>query len=1149
MTGFLKPALSSFRVWITLSLLILTISPSFSPLLYAQTTSGTLIGDVIDPDGKPLANAIVTVVNIDNGTTRATRTLPDGSYRMPFLEPGRYVVKAQREGYQDNQSDTVRIPLNIVTPLNVPPIRLYPVGTALPTTTPQTEAAKINPTDATLRGNIDSQTLLALPIGGIRSFDVMAFLFPGVLPPPATFGANGPGLGPGVGTSGQFSVNGQRGRANNFTVDGSDNNDQDVGVRRQGFFAPVSQSIESVNEFQISLLLGDAESGRNFGGQVNVVSRSGGNAVHGTIYDFFTTDGLQARDFFDLTGGPSGEENKNRRNQFGFALGAPIVKDRTHVFFSFERQNATRQLEQNFAVPTPAERNSSLIQTTLAQDIFDLFPLPNNGGGPYGTSTFTQILPGDADGTLFSARLTHQLKLFGKDHNFTGRYNLTDDETLIPSVGGALRGSLGSRTRTHNISLFLDTTLTATMYNQVRVSFGRTTLGFDEQAGSPFIFQTRPRIDLNGDRQPDGLTGPLGQLAISGLSPIGVDVFTFPQGRTNNTFQYADTLVSTLGKHTLKVGADIRRVQFNSFLDRNYRAQATFAPGFVVAGASARVGTGTEFVNFGLPSNLVQSLAQTPDSTLGLRQTEMNFFVSDTWRIHPRVTLTMGLRYEYNTVPTDASQRIERTFRLRPEDLPAGDPNLSGFSKVFFDSLASYQQFLDGREKIFEADGNNFAPRVGIAWSPFKSQRLSIRGGYGVYYDPLVGSLTSQSRNVFPNFIPASFGASLIGFNRFNGAFLNPAFFGAGTPPTPLIRPGTTNTVGFQSSLFVPGIGALFSLQAANPGLAFTLPAKELRTPYTHQFGGQVEAVIAKNYVLGVGYVGSRSRQLIRFRTPNLGPNSVYQALFLLPNQPPTLITPRLNRDVRQLGAFTVFDNSAESQFDSLQVRLDREASDGLRFGMAYTYSHAIDDVSDLFDLTGTFALAQNDRKLQLDRGNANFDIRHRVVTHFVYDLPLARTHRILGGWQVAGIVTLQTGQPYTVNTQLDVNLDGNLTDRLNTLQGLIVSDEGRTRISLAPGTTIDSLRAPFDVDLLLDGSLGRNTFRAAGVATVDLALTKRFAISERQNLQFRAEAFNLMNRTHFGIPVRILEAPGFGQSINTSVPARTIQLAVKYVF
>ncbi|MBX7218458.1 MAG: TonB-dependent receptor [Blastocatellia bacterium] len=1116
---------------------------------WSQTTSGTLIGTVIDPDGKPLADSIVTVVNVDNGTTRATRTKVDGSYRMPFLEPGRYIVKAERGGYQPNQSEEVRIPLNVVTPLTVPPIRLFPVGVTPTANTPPTEASSVNPTDATIRGNIDSQTLLALPIGGIRTFDAMAFLFPGVTPPPATYGASGPGLGPGVGTSGQFSVNGQRGRANNFTVDGSDNNDQDVGVRRQGFVALVSQSIESINEFQISTLLADAEAGRNFGGQVNVVSRSGGNGIHGSIHNFFTTDGLQARNFFDLTGGPAGDKDKNRRNQFGITVGAPLVKDRTHVFFSFERQDLQRNQENHFSVPRAAERISTLFSTQLARDLFDLFPLPNHPGGPYGANTFTRILPADAHGTLFSGRLSHQMRLLGKDHAFTGRYNLTDDETIIPAVGGGLNASINSRTRTQNISLYLDTTLTASSFNQVRVSYGRTTLGFDEQPGSPYVFQSRPIRDVNGDGVADGLTGPLGQLTVSPFSPIGVDVYTFPQGRTNNTFQYADTFVTTIGKHAIKFGADIRRLQFNSFLDRNYRAQATFTPGFVVSVGTSRIGTGAEFVNFGVPSNIFQSFAVTPDSTLGLRQAELDFFFTDSWRIHPRLTLSYGVRYEYNTVPKEVNGRIERTFGLKIGDLPPGDPSLSSFSKIFEDSLNAYTNYVSGRKSIFDRDGNNFAPRVGVAWSPFAKRQFVIRGGYGLAYDPLLGSLTSQSRNVFPAFIPVNFGASTILLGGVtSGRFINPAFLFVGSSQTPVVRPGTVNTIGLPSNLFVPGIGSLFSLQAANPGLAFTLPVKDLRTPYTHQFGAQVESTIGKNYVVSVGYVGSRSRSLIRFRSPNLGPNSIYQAL-VIPGQAPVVVAPKIKRAIPQLGAFTTFDNSAAGEYDSLQVRMDRQYSRGFKLGMAYTFSRADDDVSDLFDLTGAFAFVQDEQNPAADRGPANFDVRHRFVTHFVYDLPLWQKHKLLGGWQVAGIVTLQTGQPYTVNTQLDVNLDGLLTDRLNTTQGLVFSDSGRTRIALAPGTTIDSLRAPFNVDSPTSGAVGRNSFRAAGIANLDVVVTKNFSFGERQKLIFRAECYNLFNRTHFGVPVRILESPAFGQAVNTALPARLVQLAVKYQF
>jgi hypothetical protein len=247
------------------------------------------------------------------------------------------------------------------------------------------------------------------------------------------------------------------------------------------------------------------------------------------------------------------------------------------------------------------------------------------------------------------------------------------------------------------------------------------------------------------------------------------------------------------------------------------------------------------------------------------------------------------------------------------------------------------------------------------------------------------------------------------------------------------------------------------------------------------------------------------------------------------------------------LGPFTAIESSASSNYHSLQVSLIKRLSYGLQFGTSYTYSHAIDDVSDVFDTAGNYSLPQDGHDLRAERADANFDVRHRSVTHFVYELPFFNNNKLLGGWQFGGVLTLQTGQPYTVNAALDVNQDGNLTDRLNTTAFIKEVDQGAQRLQVPNVLTRDLLGMA--VILGQDGSVGRNTFRAPGIATFDLAIVKRFQITDRQSFLFRTEIFNLFNRVQFGVPVRILESPSFGDSVNTALPARIIQFALKYQF
>jgi hypothetical protein len=1097
----------------------------------AQTVTGTIVGRVIEPGGAGIEGVLVRLESLTNGFQYADRTDGDGYYRLEFLPPDLYRITASRDGYLAGGIERYQAEVNKTKAITPPPITLYPASAPGPAAPSAEARLQVNTVDASLRGGSSRDVVAALPLPGIRSFDTLALLVPGVAPAPETFGASGPGVGPGVGTAGAFSVHGQRARSNNFTIDGSDNNDQDVGVRRQGFTATIPQPVETIVEFEITTLLADAEAGRNTGGQVNVVTRNGSNRLHGQAYGYFTDSALNARDFFDYSGtlpdafGDPAEENPAEnpftRVQAGGTVGFPLAPDRAHLFAAFERQEVHRTSELHFATPTRAERNAALqapgAGSLVGADVLvpGFYPEPNDPGGPYGPNTYTQLAGASGEGTLVAVKLDAQRRLFDLPSTFSARYSFTDDETEIPSVDNAVRSSLLERTRSHNVALSLNQSVGERVSNQVRFSFGRTSLAFDEVAGSPFVFETE-----------FGTSGPIGRLLIVPYSPLGVDPFTFPQGRANNTFQIADTLVYARGGHTLKLGADVRRVQLNSFLDRNYRAQVSFTPGFVLrfddaGNPETTVESGLGLAALGAPSDIFQSLALTPDSHLALRFVETNLFVHDTWRVHPRVTVTLGLRYEYNTVPEDATGRLERALALTSADFArdADDPA----EDFFFDALEAQRRVLGGRERIYDPDRNNVAPRVGVAWDLTGDGRASLRAGYGLYYDTILGTVVSQSRNVFPAFLPVNLGTGVL----FPGILsANPVFLG-------LVAPGTLNTLPVAPADLPRVLGELLFVNGFD--IAFTLPEKRLRTPYVHHYALTLERALGDRYVAAASYAGTGGRKLLRPRTPNGGQ---FTTLLVAPQFGGA--APQVIRPDRDLGAYTIVESSARSSYNALELSLERRPAGGLGFHVAYTYAHAIDELSDVFDLAGAFALAQDELGreggLRAERGDANFDVRHRFTAAWLYEL--------FGGYELAGVATLQTGQPFTVNTSVDVNLDGNLTDRLATAEGLERRDEGPVRLVLAPGVSPASL-LPID----RAGAVGRNTFRARGVASVDLALGKRFELGGGRSATVRLEAFNVFNRTHFGIPVRLLEAPGFGRSTYTTLPARTLQLAVRYSF
>jgi hypothetical protein len=1245
-----------FFLLAAMALICLTLSES-----QAQTvTSGAVRGVVYEFGTKsPIAGATVTVTNQNTGLIRSALTDVNGEYFIKMLPVGVYTVNGSSQGYEPVPTSTTNIPVRILDPSVVtpPPIELRKIGAPAVTPSPpagaapagQTRAAAgsvseseqlVNTINASRIQHFDARQMLALPLPGIRTFDDLAFLAPGVAPPPLAIGSTvGPGIGPGVGTSGQFVVNGVRSRANNFTIDGSDNNDEDIGVRRQGFTSLVPQSLESMQAFQIITLLPEPQLGRNMGAQVNGVSRSGGTEYHGALYGFFTDRRLKARDAFDLTGGPAtfpltrsayngtvvprvidnkpvligrllgngqlvdvrplqpanpvGGENPFTRGQYGVVLGGPVVKEKTHFFFSFERQDLNASKESHFAVPTVLQRGlfesgdtglrrvngEPVFPSSIAGNAYlSLYPFPNNPRGPYGANTYTAVLPASADGTIFSGKLDQNLKAFGKDHIFTARYNFTDDDTILPVTGEALFSSLRARVRTQNLSLFFNSSFSPQIANQFRASYGRTTLGFTEvrdpfllPAGNgltdsrerafllnaPYLYNTTipggdPLFQRAEGFGTENITGPLGQVIVSSFSSIGVDVFNFPQGRTNNTFQFADTLIYDLNKHRITTGFDTRRTHLNSFLNRNFRPVAVFNGAQDVAPLIGGLPTspygfylGRDYLAAGAPTGFFQTLSrEAADSTIGLRYWQNDLFLSDQIRVRPNFTLTLGARYQLNTVPREVNRRIEASFNS-PEVRLFSSLERQLTAQLSGRSVSGFDNFLAGRFKIYKTDANNIAPHLAFAWDPFGTGKTSIRAGYGLYYDQILGAVISQSRNVFPRFLTVNLGgfnpacdpadlSTCITFLTHRLVAQNPSF---------LAVPGTLNRYNqavFGDPVLAQLLAALLTTGTTGPG--FILPHAHLETPYTQHWGLTLEREIKRDFLFSAAYVGTRGVHLLRFATPNLGPNAIsfvnsinvetpftgrpdlrFPVFFGLSIPPNGRSAPGQLRPFPLLGSFTSIESDASSSYHSLQVQLNKRFSRGIQFTTAYTWSHAIDEVSDLFDLAGTPTLPQNSFDRRAERGDANFDVRHRFVYSLIWDLPVFRRNNILGGWQLASIGTFQTGQPYSIVFCCDVNQDGNPTDRFNPLTGR------------------------FDP---------RNTYRAPGIATVDLAVNKTFTLSERHKLEFRGEFFNLFNRTHLGIPRNriwfadfTLEPLTEKHFVDTRLPARIIQFALRYTF
>ena len=1230
---------------------LITISLHFLGLVVRaqDTVTGAFEGIVSDSQsGARLRGALVEIINQQTRITYSLRTNYRGQFFQGRLLPGTYTIRVSLSGYQTRE--TAQLLRITYTGEVVPvPVALDPgTGVAAPAAAPVSAEdndvrASIVTTDARHSGSFTDKQAVSLPLGNAsvtRSFDELALLLPGVAPPPQTIGnVAGPGVGAGVGSAGQFSTNGLRSRANNFTVDGSDNNDEDIGVRRQGFVSLIPQPIESIQEYQVITALAPAQFGRNIGGQVNAVSKSGGGETHGAVYGRFNSSQLNARNFFDTTFGnatnivrannqnvvvqtrspigtvlsqetltvqnQSGGKDSFTFAQGGVVIGGPLKQNTAFYFASFETSITNANREESFVVPTLSQRGAFGTGTTgIFQNplngqptatlptningaaIFSLYPFPNNPDGIYGPNSFTQTLPAGGRGTVFSGKIDKFFKLRNLQQSFTARYNFTDDWRNIPATGGAIFATLKPSIRTQNLSLFLNGGLSRadaanSIFNQLRLSFGRTRLRFEEVRDTqflipskafpnvPFLLNARELINVTMPpaagipsnsqvvylQQPISVEeeiGPLGQVSIAGFSPLGVDVYNFPQRRVNNTYQLADQINWRLSNHSFTFGADTRGTDLNSELPRNARPLVTFgsSPRLIFVNDVPRFPTSSDpnpiiraedLAAIDAPNNLFLTLTTGGPDSIKLRFYQLNFFAQDDWRVRNNLSLSLGLRYDYNTPVGEAQDLIENTF---------SDPLLN--------QVPGLRSFINGRTSIYDADRNNFAPRLSVVYSPaiFGPDRITVlRAGFGVFYDQILGAVVSQSRNVFPSFFTLNFGGGP--FTTIDQDFplesFNPATITFGNLQIPIVMPGTLNRLNpqLQLSSLLTNLLAIFP-SAISP----TLPARKLLMPNAQHYSFAVEQQLDRNLFVSAAYVHTRGVNLLRFSTPNLGP-----ALNLVPTilnvQPDSRLggslpvflgratsPPRSDRD---LGGLNLFETTGRSNYNALQLQIRGTLRRALQFQAAYTLSNARDDVSDVFDLAGAFALPQNSETFAGEFGPANFDVRHRLTGNLIYSFsstgrsPIAR---FLKGTVVAATGQFQTGQPFTVNSTIDVNQDGNLTDRLNTTNGLTVTGDGRQPLILNTSNTL-SLLAPFGQD----GAVGRNSFRAGTTLDLNLSVLKRFSISTHKSVELRMEIFNFPNRKNFAIPVRLLEAPGFGRSTSTVTPARRVQVCLKYSF
>lgn len=1096
----------------------------------AQTTQGGIVGTVRDEKGAEIAGAKITVTNDATGLQREMATSGNGMFRILSLPSGNYDVKGEASGFATSVVKGVDVGVDQVRTLDL----VLRVGAKAEVVEVQSEASLTQTESSRVGQIIDNRKVEDLPLNG-RDFAQLARLNPGV-----SVSGGGGGQQGGEGNVSGFSSNGQRATSNNFLVDGVDNNNYFAGEAAQ------LPSIDSIQEFEVQTNTFAAEYGRNSGSVVNLVTKSGTNSLHGSVYDFFRNDVLDARNYFNKADFP---KSGLHLNQFGGTLGGPILKNRTFFFLNYEGFRRGAGITRITNVPTDEQRSGiftfedpnthqpvtvTVPVTPVSAQIFDtLFPEPDLVG-PQGNFISS---PKQTDATdQFLVKIDHRLRA---SDTFSARYSRTRADIFFPFTPGQSGTNIpgygvNSTGANHLVALSYTRVLSPRTLNEARFGFTRSNTQLATQLG--------PQAETFGFNTgwPGGSELGLGnipQLAFSGGFVSGSAAVTNlggaidqPNRTANNTFQWVDNISHTTARHSLKFGADIRYTQLNRLYDLAFSGQISFSGSLNTADnrdPNNPQNIPNALVDFaeGLSSGALQFVG---DSHRNFHTTSYGFFGQDSFKLRPNLTLNYGLRYELNTVLHEAHGRLSS---FRPQNftqyLDPSDPTIQSNLPALRASGVVLQSDVGS---IYDPDRNNFAPRVGLAWDLFSNGKTVLRAGYGVFYETIIGNIPGN-------------------------VMLNPPFLPDFFNPFP----------GWPEAFAPSGFPVL------------TVTQQHLLTPYAQHFNFLLQQELPARTLLEIGYVGTMGTKLPRFRqinqafitqeqvdalTPDVRTRMEIMGIpdfvidnFILPNGIAAI--PNVAR-TPFFGYAQLFqaEDTISSNYNSLQVKLDKRFTHGLSTLVAYTYSHSIDGASVFFGsgANATTIFPQDNYNLDAERGNSDFDIRHRLSWSFLYQVPAA--HRLpkalADGWQLGGILSLQTGQPFSVLTGQDNSSTGLGNDRPNVV-GNPNSGPHDVNRWFDTGAFTPNLPLTF-------GNAGRNIVAGPGFHNFDFSVVKNTKIGESVNLQFRSEFFNIVNHPNFALPANILAAPNFGTLFQTPDAAqnnvglgsggpRLIQFAVKVSF
>jgi hypothetical protein len=1069
--------------------------PLLALRLLAQVDTGTIVGTVHDPSGAAVPSATVTIVEKSTNTSTVVHSDDKGDYTSPPLHVGPYSVTTEAPGFKTETRDNLTLQVQDRLRIDFD----MQVGQISEKVLVSSEAPPIQTETSSLGQVISSKAITELPLNG-RDYIQLATLTTGVV---ATSASNTNGNIGGSSTGGQnsFVADGARGTLNNFLLDGIDNNSNDNGG------VVLRTNVDAIQEFKIQTNSFSAEFGRSGGAAINAVIKSGTNSYHGDIFEFFRNSALDARDYFE---DPATKKASFKQNQFGATIGGPIRREKLFWFGDYQGTVIRRPLTFVSSVPTAAERIGDFsgpdeptiydpstydpVTNTraqfpgnvvpadripsLTQNILNLYPLPNQPGklrNNYVISPTEQDRIDQGD--------------FRTDYNISEanqlffRWSMSGRTDVRPAPLAGLANGGGSSTGngfedTMGAALGYTHTFTPTTVNEFRIGFNYVHI----RRGVPLGGNVEPPPELRVPGVPNN-PGTVGLTLFrpSGYTRIG-DPGYAPTILSTQERQITDVLNLVRGGHTIKVGAEIRWSQFNIFQVAAPNGSFSFTGQFTQNPLDGSGGSSIADELLALPTtSTISSLLD-----LGNRQHVPSAFIQDDYKVNSRLTVNLGVRYDYFSPIVEVNNK-QSNFDYQTAQLIVANRNGASRGLVTPDHL-------------------NFAPRIGVAFSPFSGGKTVIRSAYGIFYS---GQEIRTAGGLQPAYnIPF---------------YYQPFFISDG------ITPVLTVTQGFPP---------------VNPANAVDPPVTSVdprsKTPYYQEWNFAIQQALPSATSVELAYAGSKGTHLQVLTDPNQ-----------VPVPGPGDIQPR--RPYPQYGPFAAIQNRGNSTYNALQLKVEKRYSRGLSFLSAFTYSKAMNDLP---EICCNQPYPQNSFDLRAEKGLADFDQRLRWVTSFDYELPFGRGRRYLtsnrlldlafGGWHLGGIYTLTSGFPFSPQLGYDPSNTGD--------QGVVRADR------IANGNLQSGQRDPslwFDINAFpfpaqyTFGNAGRNILIGPGVNLLDGSIRKEFATTETQRLEFRAEFFNMLNHPNFSQPDNLIDdGPGAaGVITSVAIPMRQIQFGLKYRF